>query len=256
MLDSRRSSKLRMPRTMSSVTVKWLHAPAHVNGVNKAVIDYAREIDPVVIDWSEMYWDVDQLEKHGHGYRHVIGKPGRTDSRRRTVNHDVVISVRKDAQIIHEESFYISRELTSNVKYMPERHGKAVVFVYQGIRVLILAWHPQPKPLKRASLVLSSYANGVRRVQRKQRSLERRFQPDLVLNGGDLQQAPGTHKVSPNRFAQRNKMQFRRRHIDWQMWKGAGFELVRFRAVDPSKVNPKMDHVWTILTLKKEQRNG
>lgn len=237
-----------MPRT----EVKWLHAPAHVNGVNEDIIDFAISHDPLVIDWSEMYWDTAQLRKHGHGYNHYIGDGGRIDSRKRPVNHDVVISVRKDARIIHEESFFVSRELPSNIKFMPERRGKAVVFEYDNLTILLVAWHPQPKPFKRAALVLSSYANGVRRVQRKQRELEDLFNPDLVLNGGDLQQYPSNHKLSPNSYAERNNMQFERRKIDWQLWKGHGFRVRRFRALNPKLINPTMDHPWTVLTLQKE----
>lgn len=230
---------------------RWLHAPGHSGSVRKGVIQFAIKKKPLLIDWSEMYRNIADLEKHGVGYQHFVGKKRRTDARNRVVNHDVVISVRDDAEIIHQEEFFVSKEIPSNLKYMPERWGKAVVVRHAGEVILLLAWHPQPNPLRRRDLVLPSYRRGVRRVEAVQSRLEAAFSPDLVLNGGDLQLGPGSEEVHPNQMAKRTKMRYRRVHIDWQLWKGA-YRVVSFKKHYPSTVNKGMDHVWTMLNLRKK----
>lgn len=235
------------------VAVKWLHAPGHAGSVNKDVIEFAIKLDSLIIDWSEMYWNVDELRKFGEGYNHFIGKPKKKDDRGRVVNHDVVISTRKDAKVIHDEEFFVSSQVSSNLKYMPTRYGKARVIKFKGQTILIIAWHPQPNPTHPARIkeVLPRYRRGVTRVQEVQDRLEKKFKPDLVLNGGDLQLGPGQEWIYPNQYAKRNKMSFRRNQIDWQMWRGKGFKFGTFRKRDASKINPGIDHLWTVLVVKK-----
>lgn len=239
---------------MTETLITWLHAPAHVHGINRDVIDLALAHEPTVIDWSEAYWNTDDIEKHAIGYQNFIGKTQRIDSRKRPVGRDVVVSVTDLADIKHEESFFVSKALLSNIKYMPERWGKAVVFDYEGYRVLIVAWHPQPKPLKRKALVYVSYRRGMRRVEKIQRRLEETWEPDLVLNGGDLQQRPSRDWISPDRFAKRLGMRFRRHGIDWQLWKGQGWRALNHFNIDPKTANKKMDHPWSVLELLKETK--
>lgn len=236
---------------MTETNVKWLHAPGHAGSVQKAVIEYAIGLDPLVIDWSEMYWNVDELEKYGKGYNHFIGDPKRKDKRGRVVNHDVVISTSKTAKVLHDEEFFISKEIAPNLKYMPERWGKARVIQSDGLVVLIVIAHPQPNPFRRIALVLPSYRRGVRRTQRTQRELELQFKPDLVFYGGDLQLGFGARWVYPNKYAERNDMRYRRHKIDWQLWKGRGFKFVSFVTKNPKPFHKKMDHLWTLLTLQK-----
>ena len=240
---------------MTDKIITWLHAPGHAGSINKRVIDFALAMEPTVIDWSEMYWNTDDLKLEGGLYHHLIGPELLRDSRNRPVNHDVVISVHPDATIVHHESFWISRAIPERIKYMPQRHGKAIVFDYDGSRVLLVAWHPHPKPTRRPFLVLPVYRRGVRRVQRVQNRLERTYQPDLVLNGGDLQLGAGPTWVFPNRFAERNGMFYQRVHIDWQMWRGDGWRKIKHTVRRPRRVNPKMDHKWMFLTLGKKENS-
>jgi hypothetical protein len=232
--------------------IEWLHAPGHAGSVQQGPIEMAVATQAHLIDWSEMYWNCDELREHGDGYKHFFGDPGRTDSRGRSVNHDVVISVRKDAKVIHNESFFVCAEVKSNIKYMPERHGKAVVVDFEGVRVLLIAWHPHPNPFRRPKEVLPKYRRSVRRVQKVQDRLVARYKPNLVLNGGDLQLRTGPTPIHPNRYAKRNRMDSKSHKIDWQMWLGAAFKFESFKKLYPQKVHPKMDHVWTLLTLERK----
>lgn len=233
--------------------ITWLHASGHAGSVNKAVIELALEHEPTVVDWTEMYWNTDELTKYGKGYWHIIGDPIRRDSRNRPVGHDVVISVNRDANLVHTESFFVSRQITSNIKYMPERHGKAVVFDYEGLRVLIVAWHPHANPFRRVGLVLPVFRKSMRRAENVQRRLTVIHKPDLILHGGDLQLGPGNKWVHPNQMARRLGMKFERHGIDWQMWRGKGFKLKHALTASPKKANPRMDHPWSVLTLTKEE---
>lgn len=233
--------------------ISWLHAPGHAGSIRTGVITFALGHDPLIVDWSEMYWNIDEL-RNFKAYNHFIGQPKRRDSRNRVVNHDVVISTRNDARVVHDEEFFVSREIKENIKYNPERWGKARVIEFEGQIILIVAWHPQPKPIKKARLVYKSYRRGVARVQRIQRQLEQEYKPDLVLNGGDLQLGVGFTPIHPNKYANRNGMRWRRHRIDWQMFKGQLWKVFSFRKLDPSKINPKMDHVWSLLTLRKDGR--
>lgn len=238
---------------MTDVSTKWLHAPGHAGSMTKPVIELAISTKALLIDWSEMYWNVDELEKYGKGYTHFTGengKAGRKDKRNRTVNHDVIISIRSDVKIIHMEEFWVDAAIRSNLKYMPERHGKAVVVEYEGETIVLVAWHPQPNPYRRIKLVLPHYRRSVRRVQRVQTRLEKDYGPSLVLNGGDLQLGIGKRWAYPNQMAKRLGMKWRRHKIDWQMWKG-DWKFVSFNKIVPSKANRGMDHLWTTLTLSK-----
>lgn len=237
---------------MKKERLKWLHAPGHAGSQNKAVINFATSTGAVLIDWSEMYWNVDELRATATNYQHFVGKPVKVDVRGRVVNHDVILSVHEDAKIVHKEEFFLAPAVPVNIKYMPERHGKAMVFDYDDIRVLALAWHPQPRPLRWLKLVLPGYRRSVRRVQQKQRELTAKYDPDLILNGGDLQLGVGKAWFYPNQMAERLGMNWRRHRIDWQMWKGQGWKMVKRRNLDPSKVNPKMDHTWSLLTLGRD----
>lgn len=232
--------------------ITWLHASGHAGSVNKAVIELALHEKPTVVDWTEMYWNTGDLRLNGKGYWHVIGDPVRRDSRDRPVGHDVVISVTKDANLVHAESFYVSRQITSNIKYMPERHGKAVVFDYAGTRVLIVAWHPHANPFRRVGLVLPVYRKSMKRAEAVQRRLTVKFKPDLILHGGDLQLGMGSKWVYPNQMAKRLGLKFERHGIDWQMWRGAQFHVKHSLTASPKKANPRMDHPWAVLTLTKE----
>lgn len=233
------------------VDLKWLHAPGHSRSIGPNVIQLAVNLDPVVIDWSEMNHNVDDLVATAKGYLHFIGPPKRTDARGRVVNHDVIISVRKGVTITHQEEFFVGREIPVNLKYMPERWGKAIVFWFEGQTILLVAWHPQPNPLRWMKLVLPQYRRSVRRVEEIQARLEKEFAPDIVLNGGDLQLGPGNRWVHPNKLAARHDMLWQRHKIDWQMYKGFGLKLIGFKTIDPSTVNPGMDHMWTEMTLRK-----
>lgn len=235
----------------SSVKVKWLHAQGHAGSINKDVITFAIKTKALVIDWSEMYWNVDELRKFGDGYDHFIGKAKKRDERGRVPNHDVIISTRKDAKILHEEEFFVSRKVANNIKYMPTRYGKARVIEHDGVITLIVAWHPQPNPMRRREEVLPIYKRGVERVEEVQNRLATKFNPDLILNGGDLQLGVGLEWVYPNQFAKRNAMSYRRHKIDWQLWRGNKFKFLSFRKKFPSTVNKAMDHVWTVLVLSK-----
>lgn len=232
--------------------MRWLHAPGHAGSIGPEVIKFAFNLRPLVVDWSEMYWNTDDLKLAETGYQHYIGPVVRFDSRKRPVGHDVVVSVHKDAKIIHTESFFVSGEVRQLIKYFPERHGKAVVFEWEGVRVLGIFWHPHPNPFRRINLVLPKYERGVHRVQAVQSRLEERFKPDVVLNGGDLQLGEGSQFVHPNMYASRNKMHYRRHRIDWQMWKGAKFVFDSFVRIDPAKINKGMDHMWTMLRILRD----
>lgn len=231
--------------------LKWLHAPGHSRSIGPKVVELAVNLEPTVIDWSEMYFNISDLKNNAPGYNHFVGPPKRTDIRGRVVNHDVVLSIHKDATVTHQEEFFIGAALPFNLKYMPERWGKAVVFWVEDQTVLLVAWHPQPGALRYMAAVLPSYRRSVQIVEAKQRELEKTFAPDIVLNGGDLQLSVGHRWVCPNKLADRLKMQWRNHKIDWQMWKGFGVKLIGFRTVDPSKVNTGMDHLWTFMTLRK-----
>lgn len=233
--------------------IKWLHAPGHVRSIGPKVIDLAKTFDPLIIDWSEIYFNIADLRKNAPGYHHFIGEAKRTDARGRVVNHDVAISVKKQEglRITHQEDFFVGKEIPRILKYMPERWGKALVFTVAEQTILILVWHPQPVPFKFVNLVLPQYRRSVRRVQEKQLELEKKFEPDIVLNGGDLQLGVGNRWVHPNRLANRLKMQWQNHRIDWQMYKGFGVKMLGFRTFDPSTVNKGMDHIWTFMTLRK-----
>lgn len=234
---------------MSEVGVKWLHAPGHAGSVGPEVVKFAVHEDPLVIDWSEMYWNVDDLRANGRGYQNFIGDPRRTDVRGRVVNHDVVLSVRSDAHIVDDGEFFIAHEIEQVIKYMPERWGKWVCFDIWGKRVLFIAWHPQPGALRRLQLVGANYKHSVSRVVSKQNELVRRFKPDLILNGGDLQLSRGLNSMCPNRVFGSRGMMTRNHKIDWQMWRGAGWRIVDFETLDASHVNSGIDHLWTQLKL-------
>jgi hypothetical protein len=88
-------------------------------------------------------------------------------------------------------------------------------------------------------------------VQEIQKKLEKEFSPNIVLNGGDLQLSVGRRWVCPNKMAERLGMSWRNHKIDWQMWKGFGVKLLDFTTVDPSKINKGMDHIWTVMRLRK-----
>lgn len=229
--------------------IKWLHAAGHVGDVGPRVVEFAKNLDPLLIDWSEMFKNIDELREHVKNYTHFAGQVVRIDSRGRPVGHDVVLSIRKDADIIHRETFFISHEVKRLPKYFPERHGKAVVVDWQGVRILLVAWHPHPVPFKLPILVLPKYKDGVRRVQVVQRRLEQEYEPDVVLNGGDLQLGEGNQWVHPNNFASRNHMWYRHKGIDWQMAKGKRVRIKDFKVYKPSRINKGMDHPWTMLVL-------
>lgn len=234
--------------------MKWLHAPGHVRDLGPNVVKFAENLHPLVIDWSEAYYNIGDIRTHAPSYHHFVGPVVRYDSRKRPVGHDVVISVRKDADIKHTESFFISGEVRRLIKYFPERHGKAVVFNHLGVVYLITAWHPHPVPFKFVKMVLPKYRRGVGRVQKKQRELEEQFKPDVVLNGGDLQTGPGKRWAHPNQFAKRNGMRWHNKKIDWQMWKGKVARFVSFVTLDPRKINRNLDHPWTMLTLSVKKK--
>lgn len=236
----------------SGMDVKWLHAPGHAGSINKEVIQYATGLDALVIDWSEMYWNTDELRQHAGGYRHFIGEAKAPDSRGRVPNHDVVISTRSDAAVLHDEEFFVAREFTPNAKYMPARYGKARVVRWNGEIILIIAWHPQPKATKWLGTVLSGYRNSVRRVEKIQKRLVQDYNPTIIFNGGDLQLGRGEKWYYPNQLAERLGLQHKNRTIDWQMWAGARFQ--DFVILDPAHVNPKMDHKWTLLELVKTSK--
>jgi hypothetical protein len=237
---------------MAHMNIKWLHASGHAGSVTADVIDRAVRTNALVIDWSEMYWNIDDLKKFGNGYEHFTGQPDRKDARGRIVNHDVVLSVREDVKVLHKEEFWVDAQITPFLKYMPERHGKAMVLKFMSQVILVVAWHPQPNPLRRVGIVLPHYKRSVRRVQRVQRRLQKAFGPDLVLNGGDLQLGPGKSWVCPNNVADRLNMRTRHHKIDWQMFKGKGWEVKDFSTIDPSAFNKGMDHKWLSLWLQKE----
>lgn len=236
--------------------IKWLHAPGHAGSVQRKPIEMAINTQAHLIDWSEMYWNCDELREFGKGYKHFIGEPGRTDSRGRAVNHDVVISVREDGKILHKESFFVCHAVQSNIKYMPERHGKAVVAVFDDVIVLMVAWHPHPNPLRHRKEVLNKYRRSVGRVQSVQDRLAKEWQPDIILNGGDLQLGLGPTFIFPNKFAKRNKMSYRRKKIDWQMWLSKTFTFAAHKQINPSRANAKMDHKWTLLTLAPKKKES
>lgn len=233
------------------VDLKWLHAPGHSRSIGSNVIKLATNLEPDLIDWSEMNFNIGDLVETAKEYEHFIGPPKRKDARGRVVNHDVIISVKKDHEIKHKEEFFVGREIPKILKYMPERWGKAIVVRVEDQTVLLVAWHPQPGPLRFINLVLPQYRRSVERVQEIQRKLEKEFNPDIVLNGGDLQLGVGTRWVHPNKLAERLDMQWRNHKIDWQMFKGLGVKLRGFRVIDPSVINKGMDHIWTFITLRK-----
>lgn len=233
--------------------LKWLHAPGHSRSIGPNVIKLATELDPTVIDWSEMYFNVHDLVETAKGYHHFVGQARRKDARGRVVNHDVIISVDKKHTVTHQEEFFVGKEIPRILKYMPERWGKAMVFWVGDQTVLIVAWHPQPGPLRLLNLVLPQYRRSVQRVQDIQTKLEKEFEPDVVLNGGDLQLGVGSRWVHPNKLANRLKMQWRNHTIDWQMYKGVGLKLLGFKTINPDTVNKGMDHIWTLMTLRKSK---
>jgi hypothetical protein len=233
------------------VYIKWLHAPGHSRSIGPRVIKMATDMEPMVIDWSEMSFNIGDLVQTAKGYHHFIGPPKRTDRRGRVVNHDVVISVEKLFDVIHQEEFFIGKEIPAFIKYMPERWGKALVISAGNETILVVAWHPQPGPLRHVAAVLPQYRRSVLRVQEKQQELEKQFSPTIVLNGGDLQLGPGKRWAHPNNLAKRLHMTWRNHGIDWQMFKGFGVELQHFTPVDPSVINLGMDHIWTLMTLRK-----
>jgi len=234
------------------VDIKWLHAPGHSRSIGPNVIKLATNLEPDVIDWSEMTWNIGDLVETAKGYEHFIGPPKRKDARGRVVNHDVILSVKKEHEILHKEEFFLGREIPKILKYLPERWGKAMVFRVEDQQiVLLIGWHPQPGPLKWITLVLPQYRRSVRRVQALQRKLQNEFKPDIVLNGGDLQLGEGRLWIHPNKLAERLGMKWRHYKIDWQMFKGFGVKLLSFKTIDPSVVNKGMDHMWTLMTLRK-----
>lgn len=236
---------------MAKGWVKWLHAPGHAGSVTQAVVERAVATNALIIDWSEMYWNTGNLKTGAPHYNHFIGKNLSPDSRKRIPNHDVVISTRSDALVIHDEEFFVDREIKGFAKYMPERHGKARVILYDGLTILIIAWHPQPNPLRRMALVFPHFKRSVRRVEKIQEVLIKEFNPDIVLNGGDLQMGPGRTWIAPNQMAKRLGMQVSRVKIDWQLWKGEGWKKEKTFTIDPSHVNKGMDHEWSVLVLTK-----
>lgn len=231
--------------------LKWLHAPGHSRSIGPNVVKYATGLDADVIDWSEMNFNVPDLVRNAPTYHHFIGPPKRMDARGRIVNHDVVISLKLKHEILHREEFFVGREIPKILKYMPERWGKALVFKTDDQTVLIVAWHPQPGALRWMNLVLPQYRRSVQRVYDIQKRLEKEFKPDVVLNGGDLQLTVGHRWVCPNKLAERLGMQWKNHRIDWQMYKGFGVKLLNFVVLDPSRINKGMDHVWTLMTLRK-----
>lgn len=233
------------------VYLKWLHAPGHSGSVGPNVVELATSLLPDVIDWSEMYHNIDDLVSTAKDYNHFLGQPKRTDARGRVVNHDVVISINKKHTVTHQEEFFVGREIPLFFKYMPERWGKAVVFWVEDQTVLLIAWHPQPGAFRHALAVLPQYRRSVQRVQDIQTKLIKEFKPDIVLNGGDLQLGPGNRWISPNKLANRLGMAWQCHVIDWQMYKGFGVKMREFITVNPSNVNKGMDHMWTLMTLRK-----
>lgn len=231
--------------------IKWLHAPGHSRSIGPNVIEFATSQEPTVIDWSEMYFNVDDLVHTALNYHHFIGQPKRTDRRGRVVNHDVILSVTKSATVTHQEEFFVCQEISMFLKYMPERWGKAMVFWLEDEIVLFMGWHPQPGAFRHLAAVMPGYRKSVRLVQAKQEELEKEFQPTIVMNGGDLQLPVGRMRVHPNKLAERLKMSWRNHVIDWQMWKGFGVKLRGFKTLDPSVINKGMDHLWTFLHLRK-----
>lgn len=231
--------------------LKWLHAPGHSHSIGPNVIEFAVNLKPTVIDWSEMYFNIDDLRDNAKNYHHFAGPNKRTDRRGRVVNHDVILSVTKDANIKHREEFFVAPEISKILKYMPERWGKAMVFELEDQIGLFIGWHPQPGALRWLNLVLPNYRKSVQRVEEVQSRLEREYKPDIVLNGGDLQLGSGRRWVCPNKLADRQKMSYRYHKIDWQMFKGFGLKVLRFVTLDPSKINKGMDHLWTFMTLRK-----
>lgn len=231
--------------------LNWLHAPGHSRSIGPNVVESAIALNPDIIDWSEMNFNTDDLVRNGTGYHHFIGPPKRMDARGRIVNHDVVLSYRLKHEVLHEEEFFVGREIPKILKYMPERWGKAAVLKIEEEIVLIVAWHPQPGALRWMNLVLPQYRRSVKRVEKIQRRLQKEFKPTIVLNGGDLQLGVGRRWVCPNKVAERLGMQWKNHKIDWQMYKGFGLKLLGFKTIDPSLVNKGMDHLWTLLTLRK-----
>src|SRR5690349_22041154 len=100
------------------VDLKWLHAPGHSRSIGPNVIRFATGFAPDVIDWSEMNFNVDDLVETAKDYEHFIGPAKRTDARGRVVNHDVIISVDKKHEIIHQEEFFVGKEIPKILKYM------------------------------------------------------------------------------------------------------------------------------------------
>lgn len=227
--------------------IKWLHAPGHSRSVGPKVIERAVKTGAQVIDWSEMYFNIDDLLKHAPEYDHFVGEPQQTDSRGRVVNHDVVISIRAGRKILHKEEFFVDKARI-NAKIHPERRGKALVFEDLGVRVLVIAWHPQPAVLKRPMVLLPGYKESVRRVEAVHDRLVSKYNPDLVVAGGDLQLGKGTKWFYPNRMAHRMKLDWHNIKIDWQMWSPA-FREIRFHTIDPSTIQKGMDHPWMVRVL-------
>jgi hypothetical protein len=234
--------------------VKWLHAPGHARSMGPAVIERGVASHSLVIDWSEMYFNIDDLRAHGDGYNHFVGKPKTKDKRGRVVNHDVVISTRDDAKVIYDEEFFVDKASNINFKIHPERWGKARVIEWRGLRILVMAWHPQPKARARLQ-ILDGYKQSVRRVEAVYHKLVNSFEPDLVLLGGDLQLPKGNKWYYPNRLALRLKLRYANHHIDWQMW-SKDWITDREHELNMRKINAGIDHPWMVryLTrLKKEK---
>lgn len=223
--------------------IKWLHAPGHSGSVDAKVVDRAFRSHALVIDWTEMYHNVSSLKHLCPDYNHFVGSPRRKDSRNRVVNHDVVISTHSSAKIVYDEEFFVDDQLGFNLKYHPTRYGKARVVEYQGVRILIVAWHPQPGALHNLKIVLPHYRRSVARVSDVIHRLTLVHKPDLVLAGGDLQLGRGNKAFFPNKLAERLGLASANNKIDWQMW-SESWDVAESHLIDPSKINPNMDHMW------------
>lgn len=230
------------------MSIKWLHAPGHSRSIGPAVVQRAYATKAHVIDWTEMMFNIGYLRSHTGHYHHFTAEGTRTDARNREVGHDVVISVRNDCEVLHHGQFFVANQGVP-LKYRPERHGVWVLFqAPDKTKVLIVCWHPQPGRLPR---MLGLYRRETARVRAHLNHLVKKYSPDLVLAGGDLQVGPGPRAIAPNHFAESLGLDSDYHKIDWQFW-SQGWRTAKHWLIDPSKINHGMDHVWMVRRLRKK----
>lgn len=235
--------------------VKFLHAPGHAGSMNAKVIARAVSSEAALIDFTEMYHDMDHCHAAGYTFLTVEGK--RTDTRGRNVGHDIVVAVKtSEWVVVHHGPFFVDHELhigADGNKYHPERWGVYVLIRHRktGVTILGIFAHPQPGP-NRHPEVKTHYEASLKRIGNERRSLVTKFRPDHTVMASDAQLGAGSQWISPNMFYARQYLAYWHDAIDWFAHDHAA-PMTEHHVISKAELHhysAGLDHPWLETTLE------